>query len=499
MSARPALLERPLEVAPAARSEPKPAHRPTMPVVSGPSGAGVCGAGAVRLALRDRLAAESAYWRGERVLHLVESRPRAVKADRAHDRNPHYQLGLLLAPAYLCFARHVLEHADSFDRVYFLSREGWMFMRMYHRLAGALGVRASKPRGTYLAVNRRVSFLASMEGLTQPEIARIWKQYPGQTLRQLLRNLCLPEDVFFDLAARHGLTDPDRPIRRPRMHPEFSAFVADPHVRRAFLMHRDRMRELLGCYLGQRGFLEASRVALVDVGWKGSIQTNLHRAVRGLAGCPEVYGMYFGLDHDPAMDAPASTRHGFFCDTRAGDWITESLLTNNSVFEMFATAPHGTVAGYQRDARGWVHATAHAEPAESRNFRGRFREVWQGIRDYTDDFLDTPEAVEAGAALLRPAIADRLRRYALYPTRSEARAFLEYSHVESFGVFGVSRFHFRGSWRWILTRRPLRHAPARLWQTVRAQRWAPGVLRRSRVPMATFANDLLETIRRSRR
>lgn len=501
MNPRSAALDRPpLEIPadpPAQRSRRLPDTRPTPALARSMSTAE-----SIRRSLRRDFGQTNPYWQGEAVLRAVESRPRAVRTDAAHRANPHYRLGLLLAPAYLTFARHVLEQAEAFDRIYFLSREGWMFMRLYHRLAAALGVRESKPRGTYLAVNRRLSFLASMESLSHPEIARLWRQYPGQSLRRLLRNLCLPEEVFLDLAARHGLTEPDRPIRRPRQDEAFTAFVSDPHVQKAFALYRDQLRGLLTDYLRQRGFFEARRVGLVDIGWKGSIQTNLHRAIQGVGQSggrvPEIHGMYFGLDHDPAMDAPGSTRHGFYCDTRVGDWMTECILTHNSVFEMFATAPHGTVAGYHRDSRGWVHAEAQAEEEEAVNFRGRFREVWQGIRDYAQDYLDTPEALEAPAALVRPAVADRLRRYVLYPTRAEAKAYLEYSHVESFGVFQVSQYHFRGSWRWILTKRPLRHAPARLVQTIRAQRWPGGVLKRSGVPLANLVIDLLETRRRAR-
>ena len=456
------------------------------------------GAQAVRMKLRDQFAERNPYWRGERVLHAIESTPRAVRTDREFADNPHYQLGLLLAPAYITFARHILEHAESFDRVYFLSREGWMFLRMYHRLARALGVQSQKPRGTYLAVNRRLTFLASMDTLSHEEIGRIWKQYPGQSLRRLLKNLSLPEDVFFHLAARHGLTDPDAPIYRPWENPVFRSFIDDDHVQRMFTIHRDDLRSLLGDYLRQRGLFEADRVALVDIGWKGSIQTNLHRAVRGQPDCPHMHGFYFGYQHMPEMEAAGSTKHGFFCDTRAGDWLQDCILKNNSVFEMFATAPHGSVGGYTRDPRGWVHARAQVEPEETKNFRGRFREVWKGIDDYFADYLETPEALAAPAPEVRPAVLDRLRRYILYPTGTEARAFLDYSHVENFGVFKVSRYHYHGSWRWILLTRPRRKACRRMLETLRAQRWPQGVCKRLRLPFATFVMDWLDTRRSTR-
>lgn len=447
----------------------------------------------VRSDLLERLASESPFWEGERALRAVEDNPRAVRTDASHATNPHYGLGLLLAPAYAAFSRHVLEHADRFDRVYFLSREGWMFMRMYHRIARALGVRSSKPRGTYLAVNRRLSFLASMEGFSLDEIGRMWRQYPDQSLRQLLKNLSLPEDPFLHLAGRHGLTDPDERIRKPRLHGRFCAFLEDPHVQRLFVLHRDELRGSLSDYLRQRGFFTGGRVALVDVGWKGSIQSNLHRAVRDQRGAPDAHGFYFGLRHAPALDAEGSTRHGFFCDTRTWDWVQSCVLRNNSVFEMFATAPHGSVTGYERDGRGWVHARVHAEQAESDNFRGRFREVWRGIEDWFTDYLDTPEALAASAPTLRPAVLDRLRRYILYPTRAEAKAFLDYSHVENFGVFEVSRYGFKGSRRGMLLGGPLWRLPNRVIHELRMQRWPEGVCARSRVPLANFLFDMADT------
>lgn len=443
--------------------------------------------------LLTRLGAVNPFWHSERLLRLVEMHPDAIRTDRDATRNPHYQLGLLLAPAYIAFARHVVEQADQFDRVYFLSREGWMFMRLYHRLAKALGVRPKKPKGTYLVTNRKLSFLASMETLSVNEIARFWRQYPGQNLYRLLRNLSLPAEVFLPLAAEHGLKDPHAPIRRPFRHEHLNAFIADPRVQRLFAVHRDAMRDKLLDYLAQRGFFDAHRVALVDIGWKGSIQTNLYRAASHRANRPAVHGIYFGLRHDPSHDVPGSTRHGFFCDSRTHDWTQQTILRNDAVFEMFATAPHGSASGYTRDQRGWVHAQVQAEVEEGDNFQGAFRQVRAGIEDWFNAYLNTPEALASPAKDLRPAILERLRRYILYPTNAEANAFLNYSHVENFGIFCVSRFHFQASKRHLLRNGPIRELPYRFVQALRQERWPEGVCKRSRIPFATFLFDLIDT------
>lgn len=51
---------------------------------------------------------------------------------------------------------------------------------------------------------------------------------------------------------------------------------------------------MLRQYLKQKGFFDAASVAIVDVGWKGSIQDNIARCVGGEV---EIRGYYCGLNN----------------------------------------------------------------------------------------------------------------------------------------------------------------------------------------------------------
>lgn len=451
-----------------------------------------------RLLLVDQLARRNRYWVGRLERETVETTTARVQADAVARKDPHYRLGVLLAPAFIAFARHVLEraHERGLGRVFFMSREGLTFMKMYRRLARELG--GTAPPASYIGVSRQSTFLASVDSLEAGELARIWWQYGGQSIGRVLRNLSLPAEEFGPLALRAGFASLEEPIHDLNRCEPLRAFFEDAEVRERFTVHRDRARRLLSDYLRGKGWYEAERVGIVDIGWKGSIQNNIFRALRGEPGAPAIEGLYFGLIHTGTDESPRNLKHGYMADTRAGDWIQECIFKNGSVFEMFSTAPHGSAEAYREVAPGRVKAVVRPDETEARNFRGSFARVRRGVEDYFEEHLACAPLADAPSAEVRAYILDQLRRYILYPTGAEARAFLEYSHVENFGVYKVSDYGFKGSWRRILAGGPAHKAPRRLLHELRCQFWPEGICRRSRVPLANLLFDLVETRRACR-
>ncbi|MCC6229529.1 MAG: hypothetical protein IT432_09910 [Phycisphaerales bacterium] len=440
---------------------------------------------ASRFACRDGGARD--YWRGmEAVL--------SVATTRADDE--HRALGRLLSVPFAAFAIHVLDESRrlGIDRLYFLAREGAVFMRICRRLARARG--DAMPRATYLGASRASTFLPSMRDLSLGEIARVWYQYPRQSFSRLLRNLSLDADVFGAHARRCGVGDLDAPINNLLAHAGLARFLTDDCVRRDFVAARDRARELLAAYLRERGWFDATFAGIVDVGWKGSMQTNLWRA----AAPARLHGMYLALSPIVSDDVPGCSRAGFLADTRADDWAQDQVLLNGPVFEMFATARHGSVRGYERrsDRGGRVRPVVEHHAEEAENFRGVFARVHRGI----DDGLCMIARMGGWRGLsgveLRPAVLDLVRRYVVYPTRREADLFTSYSHVENFGVYETARYEFTESIGRLISSGPVASALQRIRDAVLRHLWPPGVVRRSGVPLANALLDA-ELTRRARR
>ena len=440
---------------------------------------------ASRFAARDEDTRD--YWRGMEAVLSV--------ATTCTD-DEHRALGRLLSLPFAAFAIHVLDESRRFgiDHLYFLAREGAAFMRICRRLARARG--EAMPRATYLGASRASTFLPSMRDLSLGEITRVWYQYPRQSFSRLLRNLSLDADVFGAHAARCGIADPNAPIDNVLVHAGLARFLGDDRVQSDFVAARDRARELLVEYLRDRGWFGAKFAGIVDVGWKGSMQTNLWCA----AAPARLHGLYLALSPIVSEDAPGCSRAGYLADTRADDWAQDQVLLNGPVFEMFATARHGSVRGYERreDRGGRVRPIVQHHPDEVENFRGVFARVHQGI----DDGIDAIERAGGWRGLsgvdLRPAALDLMRRYIVYPTRREADLFTSYSHVENFGVYETARYEFTESIGRLALSGPVASALQRIRDAVLRHLWPPGVVRRSGVPLINTLLDA-ELTRRARR
>ena len=446
-----------------------------------------------RLQVLEELSRKNRFWIGNLAREIIEAVPQHIRASDS----PEYNLGLLLAPAFIAFTRHVIDEARrlKLQRLFFLSREGLTFMRMYRRIVRAAGLTDEMPPARYLAVSRHATFLPALASLDLPQLHRLLRQYGGQTLNRLLRNLSLPTEEFQPLAARCGFGSLDAPIDDPPTHKPLHAFLADAEVQRRFLVHRDQARASFEAYLKSKGFFDAPAVGLVDIGWKGSIQDNLVRAINHRPACPHLHGLYFGLVHIAEDDVPGSDKSGYLADTRRGDLLEDTIFKNGSVFEMFASAGHGGVVGYGPRPRNptRVKPIIKTEDVERRNFRQYAAEVFRGVENYFRDALAVAPLLPGTPDDWKPYLLDQLRRYILYPTLAEARNFLRYSHAESFGVFHVTTYEFKGRWRDILLGGSPFGLPKRLVQTLEREFWPEGYLRRLRLPLANFLYDMLET------
>jgi hypothetical protein len=398
-------------------------------------------------------------------------------------------------------------------RAFFVSREGATLARAFRALARA----HSGPRlhATYLPASRLSTFLPSLTDLSAASLARLWKQYPSQTLAQLLRNLSLPHDDFAPLAAKHAL-EPNRVITDLAF---LRDFFADPAVQHAFTTHRDRARDALAAYLTHKGFFVDRAIAMGDVGWKGSIQTNIEHAMRAWHAAdasrpatPTLHGFYLALRRDSDLATPPSTRSGFIADEPASgtnsviNWPSACIFRCGSMFEVALSVPHRCVAAY----------TANSAPARPQllpdtdplfaSLNARERDIFLGparltrtacrttLRVMAANTPRTPLNPPLDVERARPWLVDLLRREIIYPTRASADSFLEHAHVETFGVFQPSRFDFVTPWREVLRGSPI-HWPHRVRVALEAHFWPDAIVRRSGIPLANFAFDLMLTRR----
>lgn len=442
-----------------------------------------------RLEIAQKAVEQNPYWAAHYVDVVLGNEARHV---RDYEDDPSYQLGRTLAPGLVAFVVDVIERSEKLgiDHVYFLAREGLTLLKVFAILKDS-GLFRRVPKAHYLFVSRASTILASMRELSWEEVHRFWRQYSRQSLRGLLKNLSLPQDEFIRLAAECGLTDPDRPIVEPTKDEGFQRFLASRRVRVAFHHRRDEARAALTRYLEYRGLMGLKRTALVDIGWKGSMQDNLMRAFEHAPRFPELHGFYLAYVPDGQPLAKKSFKYGYLSDLRRRDLEEADFLRNTAIFEMITTANHGSTLRYGQNP--WaphlpMPELVHHEQ-EKDNAARFFRRVQEGIYDYARDYARLSPLLRFTAEELKPGTLQELLRYTRYPTDEEAHEFLKYSHVESFGVHEITTFGLKLELKKLTQAGSVKGALKEAWKAFETNSWRDGVVRRSGLPLANLAYD----------
>jgi hypothetical protein len=189
-------------------------------------------------------------------------------------------------------------------------------------------------------------------------------------------------------------------------------------------------------YLRQSGLLAAG-VALVDVGWRGSIRKSIARVLAGTGQSPPP-GYFLGLfDEDARLDADSGSA-GFLCDQRRGRGPLEGAAWHAAfLLEAICRAPHGTVMGYGRTSDGAVaprHAQfGRAHQAEA-STAANAEPVKEGVLAYARWWASIGGGwIPPRTLAVRRAAQWRLFRLAFFPTRAERRLASQLVHTETDG------------------------------------------------------------------
>ena len=337
----------------------------------------------------------------------------------------------------------VLHHTlleQGVEQVYFLSREGQPLMRMFEMYRERVGGHITSH---YLKVSRRSTLLPSLAPLAEENFETLFRQYRRISLLEFLSSLGL-EAQMRSIAQALGLPV-GAETRREEDFPSSSTFMALkdlPQFQNLYESERFARRHAFVNYLSTLSDSKLpTRLVVVDVGWKGTIQDNLFALLCNNSDTPvnEVTGYYIGLVAQGAA-GPRNKKHGLlFSSVGTPSPKFRVFNENRALFEVVLAANHGSIVGYGTNADGCAYAI-HGEFEEGEMLTA---EVFPMQRQLFKHF-------ERLVAAMPPAGKDRLlsfedvvrahARMVFNPTRRERTWFSSVFHVENYGVFEHSRF-----------------------------------------------------------
>ena len=290
------------------------------------------------------------------------------------------ELGFLYGgPTNLGFLKWIRERAslDRIDHVFFLSRDGYSLERLVGRQENTnfphhcyfLGSRVAY---TLAAIDNEnfdqfmPFFLSGSDGLSPSELLeRIGVSIPAA---HIMNDLGLGEDV----------------IVAPALHLQLTTFFRA--YRWEILKVCRRNRRALHQYIRQLGVQPGSRVALVDVGWNGTTQEALERALRPLIDV-DIYGYYFCLADTPERTRrDALQRMVAMIDSTSTDSATvANIYANRVAVEQFFSAPHSSVIGLQGGTHG-IEPVMDVGRGDTTNLMKTTEEVCEGIECFAEHY-----------------------------------------------------------------------------------------------------------------
>ncbi len=386
-----------------------------------------------------------------------------------------YRYGfLVLAPLLAAFVQGVMENClrEGIRRLYFFSREGWLLERIWHILAPVLYPASGLPEASYLYVSRMALAGASCAhlGMQRSSADIVFLPAGNRDFRDVCRVFSLDPEPFAPHLARFGL---DAETVLSGSHPGYDA---DSRRRFNLLFYdqpfQDEVKSqsananlALQRYLEAEGFFAQPRVALVDIGWMGTIQRFLFDAIQHRQDTPVCRGYVLAATRGISYpEGPKNTLRGLLYDRDRFDLAGSSILYARDLFEEACRAPHPTLNGYDLKGDGYElrfrtteDQTGRAEQEQDAYYAPLQEGILDGVRRYA------PAAAMLGLSLqdLKPWLNYLMVSRLAFPKTEEVVGIRHRHHLDDFhGQHQPTRKHSKGQRHlWDRSARELRCLP----------------------------------------
>lgn len=293
------------------------------------------------------------FWRGRALQQLMQP----LEYENIERDDLYIEGYSFLGPMIGAFVQDIFEKSQKLgiSKVFFLSREGWTFKNYWDQSIPHLFPGKESPETEYLYVSRMALAGASCayKGLNQTSADIVFLPSGNSDFLDVCRVFSLDPEPFAAHLARHELTDTTvlSPLHEGYLQENrvrFSELIEDDEFQEEIKRQTRPANDALQCYLEDVGFYDHSDVALVDIGWLGTIQRFFYDAVSHRSDCPRCHGLLFSATRGiPFPTTSENYIEGVVYDKHRFDFAASSILYARDLFEEACRAPHPTLNGYK--------------------------------------------------------------------------------------------------------------------------------------------------------
>lgn len=381
------------------------------------------------------------FWRGRLLQQLMapleaENQPRSLLYLEGYN---------FIGPLIGVFVQQIAKFCreKEITKVFFLSREGWTFKRYWEKALPLLNPAGDLPDTEYLYVSRMALAGASCayQGLTKTNADIAFLPSGNRDFRDVCRIFGLDPDCFASHLAAYGLKA-DTCLSHihegynPENRQNFDALLEDGAFQDEVKRQTQSANEAMQRYFSQAGLFDHKNVAIVDIGWLGTIQRFLFEAIAHRADCPTCFGLLFGATRGiPYPESDKNMITGIMYDRNRFDLAASTLFYAQDIFEEACRAPHPTLNGYRLTEAGFElefrqteDEIGRAELAQD----GYFAPLQQGIIDSAERFGAAAALLGYGFDDLKPWVNYLLVSKLAFPRAKEVARIRHRHHLDDF-------------------------------------------------------------------
>lgn len=312
-------------------------------------------------------------------------------------------------PLLLGFVKWVHEQIveNGVEKAYFLARDMFLVIDIYSKVYGSESVK-------YLEVSRRslrAAYVREKGDLNAVFDTMSRRKY---TIEEVLTSLNIDFGMNEIINLYPGKLE-------NYMSEDTVASIGD-----AMLSLLDRYEDCTKDYLEQMGLFNSNRMAIIDIGWHGTIQNMLETLIG-----KSIIGLYFGTtvrNYFRKMDM-----HGYWFSD-ADEWrVGSSYLSMTFLLEVMLFPQVGTTIGYLKENGMTV---PQYSACEMQNY-DKVEQFQNGARAFVEDYLrfdsNLTEFSKNDAIVM-------FQRFAFYPTLSQAKTLADLTYEDG-KIFGLATAH----------------------------------------------------------
>jgi FMN phosphatase YigB (HAD superfamily) len=323
---------------------------------------------------------------------------------------------LFLGPLMSGFGKWVIERsaAEGIPTLLCLMREGRILKRVLDEFGTGL---------------ETVEFFASRYAMLRACIFRgdaaELQSYLARPQPTRARDLCEPLGLDWSLLGLDG----DALISAEAAGKLAAKIAGDPALKACAVAASGDARRRLTAYFRKTVPAHGGRIALVDLGYSGTIQNCLQKILDHEKVPVKTHGLYLVTGSDVRkIQRAGSSAEGFLAENGQPLRIAHSFMRSPELVEQCLMCGVGSTTGY--DAQGDPVLGEQHLPARQ---LAEIARVQQGVLDFVRRFAAAPSIAAIGSLALRPFLEAILVRLLTEPLKPELAAFGSWVHDENMG------------------------------------------------------------------